>query len=53
MKAPLHGMATPQPPLPADARRGHSAFGCALYASLWVLTRMFAVSAFGFRVRFA
>lgn len=53
MKAPLHGMATPQPPLPADVRRGHSAFGCALYASLWVLTRMFAVSAFGFRVRFA
>lgn len=53
MKAPLHGMATPQPPLPADARRGHSAFGCALYASLWVLTRMFAVSVFGFRVRFA
>ena len=53
MKAPLHGMATPHPPLPADARRGHSAFGCALYASLWVLTRMFAVSVFGFRVRFA
>lgn len=53
MKAPLHGMATPQPPLPADVRRGHSAFGCALYASLWVLTRMFAVSVFGFRVRFA
>ena len=53
MKAPLHGMATSHPPLPADARRGHSAFGCALYASLWVLTRMFAVSVFGFRVRFA
>ena len=53
MKAPRHGMATPEPPLPAVAPRGHSAFGCALYASLWVLTRMLAVSVFGFRVRFA
>ena len=53
MKAPRHGMATPEPALPAVAPRGHSAFGCALYASLWVLTRMLAVSVFGFRVRFA
>jgi len=40
-------------PVRGPAGGGHTAFGRGLYAVLWVLSRTFAVSLFGFRVRFA
>ncbi|MFM7035347.1 MAG: lysophospholipid acyltransferase family protein [Planctomycetia bacterium] len=39
--------------MPEASGGGHTRFGRALYAVLWVLTRTLAVSVFGFRVRFA
>ena len=43
----------PGPARPRAAGGGHTRFGRALYAVLWILCRTLGVSVFGFRARFA
>lgn len=53
MNAPASGAAAAATNRAGRAGGGHTVFGRALYMVLWVLTRIFGVSMFGVRTRFA